>query len=528
MATGTYYSKHSGISYDWLKRNKPSLILLLGGFVFGIDAGIISGTVKFIQSTFALSDIQLGLIVSSPSLGAILALIFAGKFADKFGRKTTFITIASLYVVSAVMSVIAYDFYSLFFARALGGAAFCSLGMTSMYIGEISLPEERGKLVTGNTITLGLGFCFAYLANYLLVINLSNSSLLFSPEHIWRLMFAVELIPAVIWLVLIFSIPESPRWLAIKGAFDEGKEILVRYYGESLAHQRMTEIRQNLAKYNSLTFSEQLKVLFSKRMSKVLIIGVMLGVFQSTSGMSAIAYYTPMMLEQVGVGSESAFLQAALIGVFNVIATIFAIYWVDRLGRRPLLIVGMIVLLACNLVAFKAFDSAEYVINSEGLSKVEHILDTQPLLTHEGATFSNDTEFKDFIFATSSLDRSQLLLVMDQIIEAFVSINPYVIIGALVIFNATFSISLGPIMWVLFSEISPNAVRTVSIPIFACMTSVSAYVVSTAFPWQLNNWGASYTFLSYGCSCLLGLVFIYFTIPETKNKTLEQIEEELI
>ncbi len=499
-----------------------AFIVALGGFVFGLDAAIISGTVRYISAEFMLSDLQVGTVVSAPSLGAILALCVAGKVADRFGRKLTIISIAALYVISAVGSALATSYEMLVAFRFIGGLAFSSLSLASMYIGEIAPNHLRGKLVTANQLNIVIGLSAAYFINFYLVENASEAMYLLSNQGIWRTMLGSEVIPALLWLGLVCIIPESPRWLISKGHHDKAVTVLNKLHEEADAKQVFESITANIANSPQVLFKQQFKLLLSPAYNRALFIGITIAVVQGVTGMNAILFYAPTVFEQVGFGVNAAFQQALYIGLTSLAFTVIAVMLIDRLGRRPLMLIGLTLAVLSHLTCWYGFNSANYRVDAEAITAMSQSFDSAPLASIEGVTYTSDTEFKAAL--ATVYDENTLRWHQAEIIEKSISINPLLILAGILGFIAAFHISIGPIMWVLFSEIFPNSVRSAAIPIAAMVTSISSYLIQQFFPWQLANLGAASTFLMYAVFGLLGLVVISFTLPETKDKAIEEIE----
>lgn len=503
-----------------------ALIVALGGFVFGLDAAIISGTVRYIASEFSLSDIEIGTVVGAPSLGAILALFFAGKVADSWGRKNTLLAIAVLYVISATGSALATGFWSLTLARMLGGLAFCSLSLASMYIGEVAPAHLRGKLVSCNQLNIVIGLSAAYFINYYLVLNASEASPWLNSSTIWRIMLGSELIPAVAWAVMLLGVPESPRWLVMKGKHQRAQRVLnLLYKDKAQAQSVFNEIRSNLSGDSDLPFKQQVIQLFTPKMRRVMALGLTVAVVQGATGMNAILFYAPTVFEQIGFGVNASFQQALYIGLTGLVFTIFALLLIDRVGRRPLMIAGLIAAIFSHGLCWFAFNKAHYEISPATIVELEQQIDVSPLEDNMGRRFSSDTEFKDFLAQHYPAD--ELRLNVGHIIESAISINPLMVLIGILGFIAAFHISLGPIMWVLFSEIFPNSLRSAAVPFFALITSISSYLVQQFFPWQLARFGAADTFMMYAGIGLIGLLFTHRLLPETKGKSIEQLEHLL-
>ncbi|MGL6259464.1 sugar porter family MFS transporter [Vibrio sp. WXL103] len=504
---------------------KYALIVAFGGFVFGLDAAIISGTVRYISVEFGLTDLQIGTVVSAPSLGAIIALLFAGKIADAYGRKNTLLLIAALYVVSALGSALAPNFEVLVAARFLGGLAFSSLSLASMYIGEVAPSRLRGKLVSANQFNIVIGLSGAYFINYYLVVNATDSIYLLSSAGIWRTMLGSELIPAFVWLGLLCTVPESPRWLIAKGREDEAKAVLKNLNKEEEVTPLFNEIKSSLQTTDALSFGNQVKTLLTNKYRTALIIGVAIAIIQGATGMNAILFYAPTVFEQVGFSGDIAFQQSLYIGLTSIVFTLVAIAFIDKLGRRPLLLIGLACALVSHLTCWYGFNSAQFVLTEADLVTLSASLDVSVLEPMKGITYLTDVEFKEALAAIYPL--SEYRLHEGLIIETAISVNPYLVLFGILGFIAAFHISIGPIMWVLFSEIFPNSIRSAAIPTAAIVTSITSYFIQQFFPWQLANLGAANTFLIYAAFSGIGLLLIMKLLPETKDKSIEEIEELL-
>ena len=502
-------------------------IIVMSGFVFGVDAGIISGTVKFIRAEFGLTSLQIGTVVSAPAFGAIIALIFSGSLVDKIGRKNMMIVIAAFYLVSAIASTFATNYTVLVLARMLGGMSFCCLSIAAMYIGELAPSDQRGKFVASNQVMIGTGFFVAYLINYACVLLLDESSLLFSTENVWRTMFASEIPVVILWIVTLYKLPESPRWLMKKGHKQQAQAIIAEVTPADKVAAVVQEIEENLAQAkDNIPLKAQFKTLASSSMSKIVVIGVGLALVQSFSGMGAVSYYSPMIFEQVGLGEDSAFFQTTLLGLLSILFAMIAMKLVDKTGRRALLLVGLGVIALSHATIWYGFSSAKYEINEASLVTLSQTVDVAPLQSLIGSEFETDRELKDAIQPLYT--EREMTLHEGDFIQAFIQVKAYMIVVAIFAFKAAFFFSIGPIMWVVFSEITPNSIRSVAIPTFGLVASLSAFFVQRFFPWQLETFGAANTFLSYAVCSAIGILIVALILPETKNKSIEEIESLLV
>ena len=510
-----------------------TLIASLGGFIFGFDASVISGTVNFLVNEFQLSNLQLGFVFSAPTLGAIIAILCAGYLSDKYGRRSLLRVIAFLYLISAIASAMAPNYELLVLARFVGGLAFCSLMIAPMYIAEISQPEKRGKMVSINQLNIVVGFSAAYFANYYLLQASQAPSELISQlgidSNTWRWMLGLEILPALIWFILLLFIPRSPRWLALKHQDEEAELVLKKLHGTDAAHsfkEEIAEIRESLNnKDTSLTAS--LKFLFSSKMRFALTIGIIVGIAQQITGINAVFFYAPSIFEQSGVGTNAAFAQAILVGLINVVFTIVAMYFIDKWGRKPLLIAGLTgVVISMGCISY-GFGQATYKLDSSSLTELEMKHPNIPSLREtEGITFNSDVEFKNQLIQI--LGKEDFNSIQSDVLSAASKMNSVLILVGILGFVASFAVSLGPVMWVMFSEIFPNHIRGIAISFVGVINSIVSFCVTLVFPWELANLGAAIVFFIYGAFALIALILVFKLFPETKGKTLEELEAELI
>ncbi len=514
-------------------------IVTLGGFIFGLDVALISGTLDFIKAEFNLTEIEKGLAASASAWGALVALPLASVVSERFGRKRALIMVAALYIVSAVTSTIAMSFVSLCMARFLGGLAFSSLSLASMYIGETSPSHLRGKLVSINQINIAIGLLAAYLINYLILRSASSGSelsiALGLDRYTWRWMLGVEIIPSCIWLGLLFLIPESPRWLIYKSRVSDAKSVLLSLLStsgdksamEQSVEQKIESIQSSInnegVKSSSLS---QIKTLFTPRLRKVLLLGVSIALAQQITGINAIKYYAPSLFEQLGVGKDSAFMSAIWVGVASLSATLLSLAFIDRVGRRPIAIGGITMMTIALGFCSWGFKSATYTVDKEAISQMQSIPNVSALEALEGEIYYSDIEFKDALKGV--LGEQEAHKHLSLILQKTASMPSMLILICVLIFVAAYNFSLGPIMWVLLSEIVPNSLRSGVIPLFALLTSVVSAFAQNLFPWQLDVLGAGNTFLIFFGFGVVGLTLLYCNLVETKNKTIEQIEAELV
>ncbi len=447
-----------------------ALIVALGGFLMGFDVSVISGVVRFVELEFELSPLQLGWVVSSLSLTASVGMLASGPLSDRLGRRPVLQIAAVLFALSALASAVAPDYVTLVVARMLGGFGVgAALIVAPMYIAEMSPPATRGRFVSFNQLNIVVGISAAFFSNYL-ILTLGESGAAWTQtlrlgEWNWRWMLGIETLPAVAYLFALSLVPESPRWLAMRGRDVEATKVLGRVAGAD-AGAVLREVKESVAAEARLGQTSW-RALLHPSLRLVMTIGIVVGILQQVSGINAVFFYAPMIFERSGIGANAAFMQAALVGLVNLVFTVVAMAVIDRFGRRPLLVFGLSGIAACMLLLAWAFGAGD-------------------------------------------------------------SANPRLILVAIMGFVASFAVSLGPVMWVLFSELFPNRVRGVAISFVGLVNSATAFLVTLVFPWQLQSMGSATTFLLYGLFALAGLVFVLRVIPETKGRSLEELEAVLV
>lgn len=436
-----------------------ALTVALGGFLLGFDATVISGVVPFIKEYFSLDgasgDLKLGFAVSSLGWGAMAGNAIAGPLSDRFGRRRVLLGTALLFVMSSLLAASATSFASFVAARIVGGLAVGgAILIAPMYIAEIAPAEKRGSLVSLNQLMIVIGISASFFSNYFL---------LESGEHNWRYMLGVQMVPALLYFALLWFVPESPRWLLLKGRDEAALQVLRRVAGEQQAQENLQQIQRSLT---TKSVSRGFRGLLDSRVRLIMIIALGLAFFQQITGINAIFYYLPTIFAQAGGGVNDAFRQAVMVGLVNVAMTFVAIWLIDKLGRKPLLIVG-IAGMALSLFAISwAFSQESY--------------------------------------------------------------NARLVLIAIIGFVASFAISLGPVMWVLLSEIFPNEQRAAAISVAGFWNALTSASVTMIFPWALSTLGSGGTFLAFGLFATAALLFVVLLVPETKGRTLEQLENDLM
>jgi MFS transporter, SP family, arabinose:H+ symporter len=447
-----------------------ALIVALGGFLMGFDVSVVSGIVRFVEAEFALGPLQLGWVVSSLSLTAAAGMLASGPLSDRLGRRPVLQIAAVLFALSAVASALAPDYATLVVARMLGGFGVgAALIVAPMYIAEMAPPASRGRFVSFNQLNIVVGISAAFFSNYL-ILTLGESGAGWSEalrlgEWNWRWMLGIEALPALAYLIALSRVPESPRWLAMRGRDVEATAVLGRVAGDAAAAV-LGEVKASIAAEARLGPTSW-RALLHPSLRLVMIIGIVIGILQQITGINAVFFYAPMIFEKSGIGTNAAFMQAALVGLVNLAFTVVAMAMIDRFGRRPLLAFGLSGIAACMLLLAWGFSAGD------------------------GA-------------------------------------NPRIILVAILGFVASFAVSLGPVMWVLFSELFPNRVRGVAISFVGLVNSATAFLVTLVFPWQLQTLGSSTTFLVYGLFAIAGLALVMRILPETKGRSLEELETALV
>ena len=458
----------------------------LGGLLFGFDTAVISGTFGFVQRQFALSDLQVGWFGSSALTGCIVGAAIAGTLGDRLGRKPILIVSGLLFFLSALFSAIPPSFVILIAARIVGGVG---VGMASvlapLYITEFVPPRLRGRLVALYQLSIVIGILVAYLSNWLL-LSFSQPSLLAAGgtgvwhwlfvAEVWRGMFGAEMVPAALFVVLLLGVPESPRWLAKENRDAAAYHILARVGGRESAGRQLAEIKDALAQEEG-TLAE----LFRPGLRVALLVGVGLSFFGQLTGVNIVIYYGPTVLQHAGFGKIGAFQFQVGFGITNLVFTIIALALIDHLGRRPLLLGGMTVVVLTLAVTGILF-------------------------------FYGDPQI-----VPSPVGQDSLML-------ANPTVGPWIAL-VLAVYMACVALSICAVIWVLTPEIFPNRVRGRAMSI-ATLTNWGTNAVSAfLFPWFVATYGMHTGFLTFAVICFVGTAFFWRLVPETKGRSLEEIEQ---
>jgi MFS family permease len=511
-----------------------SLIVALGGFLLGFDSAVISGATPFYKATFQLvsGSWLIGFSVSAIIAGAILGNIIAGPLADRFGRKIILSTTALLFGLCALGTASSHSISLFILARLIGGLGVgMAILVAPMYIAEIAPKKLRGTLVTFNQLNIVLGISIAFFTNYYIQGAVSD------PDMKWRWMLGIGIIPATAYFVLLFFVPSSPRWLIQKGRDEEGKKIIARVNGAEQSETVYSEIKESLA-LGQTKEEASWKEVFSKKMTTVMLIGLGIAFFQQITGINAIFYYAPMIFEMAGGGKDAAFVQAAILGTTNLVMTIVSMMLIDRLGRKPLLIIGSIGIVASLSIAGGAFIDATYKIKSESIAAIEQEVRSgekyadQASAIVTGLTIMADKEYGSetafFSEVKANIGAANYNHFKELILKNSITIHSILVLIGLIMYVASFAISLGPVMWALLSEIFPNRLRGVAISIVGFWNSIVSFSVTSVFPVQLEHLGSGLTFFIFAAFGFLTLLFVLKYVPETKGKSLEELEKSLV
>lgn len=493
-----------------------SLIVALGGFLLGFDSAVISGAVKGITVYFEMTELMLGFAVGCVVFGAMAGNIVAGPMADKFGRKKVLIVVAALFTISASWSAMATGYTEFIIARIIGGIGIGgAILIAPIYIAEIAPPKLRGSLVSFNQLNIVIGISVAYFSNYFLV-NMEGES--------WRWMLGVEAIPALIYFLTLWTVPRSPRWLILKlNKVELAQKTLQKIGGDAYAEVTIAEIQRGIDKKEE---KGKLSDIFKSKYATIMIIALGIAFFQQITGINAVFYYAPTIFEQAGGSTDSSFLQAIVVGLTNLVFTLVAIWLIDRLGRKPLLLIGTTFMTIALLMAAMAFNNATYDFNETTLSKIENTEIKNALIDLKGKSF--DSQAALFTEIEPKLKKEQFLDFKRNQMTNLIQINATLVLIAILLYVASFAISLGPVMWTLLSEIFPNKIKGIAISVVGFFNSLVSFSVTQVFPWELSALGPTATFGIYALLSFCAILFVYKFVIETKGKTLEEVEELLI
>ena len=447
-----------------------SVVAALGGFLFGYDTAVISGTIAQVTEQFRLDALQQGWYVGCALVGSIIGVLFAGILSDKFGRKFTMILSAILFSTSAIGCAVSVDFNQLVVYRIIGGVGIGVVSIISpLYISELAVAQYRGRLVSLYQLAVTIGFLGAYLVNYqLLGYSTSNPdivtgwwSLIFVTE-VWRGMLGMEILPAVLFFIIIFFIPESPRWLILKGREEKATNILERIYTSS--KDALFQLAETKSVLSSESKSEW-KLLLQPGIRKAVIIGVCIAMLGQFMGVNAVLYYGPSIFENAGLsGGDSLFYQV-LVGLVNTLTTVLALVIIDKIGRKKLVYYGVSGMVISLILIATYFIYGE----SWGISSIFLLV-----------------FFLFYVFCCA--------------------------------------VSICAVVFVLLSEMYPTRVRGFAMSIAGFALWIGTYLIGQLTPWMLQNLTPAGTFILFAIMCVPYMLIVWKLVPETTGKSLEEIE----
>ncbi|WP_270539158.1 sugar porter family MFS transporter [Bacteroides zhangwenhongii] len=447
-----------------------SVVAALGGFLFGYDTAVISGTIAQVTQLFQLDALQQGWYVGCALVGSIIGVLFAGILSDKLGRKLTMVISAILFSASALGCALCTDFTQLVVYRIIGGVGIGVVSIVSpLYISEVSVAQYRGRLVSLYQLAVTVGFLGAYLVNYQLLAWSESGALLGAPllnkifiTEVWRGMLGMETLPAILFFIIIFFIPESPRWLIVRGQERKAVNILERIYNS------ITEATSQLKETQSVLTAEtssEWSLLMKPGILKAVIIGVCIAVLGQFMGVNAVLYYGPSIFENAGLsGGDSLFYQV-LVGLVNTLTTILALVIIDKVGRKKLVyygVSGMVV----SLILIGLY----------------------------------------FLFG-ETLNVSSLFLLVFFLFYVFCC-----------------AVSICAVVFVLLSEMYPTKVRGLAMSIAGFALWIGTYLIGQLTPWMLQNLTPAGTFFLFALMCVPYMLIVWKLVPETTGKSLEEIE----
>jgi len=380
------------------------------------------------------------------------------------------------------------------------------LVLAPTYIAEISTPESRGKLVSIQQLNIVLGFFAAFLSNYYLNKLYTGGGSFMTEDTVWRWMLGVEMLP--------FS----------QNRHAEGKEVLQRLHGAEVAERESNTIINSI---NEDVSKEKVQIgeLFKPALRFILLVGITIGILQQVTGINAIYFYATSIFKQTGIGTDAAFSSGVLLSGTSVVFTLVAMYLIDRMGRRPLLLIGIAGIAISLLLCAYSFNQATYRLDANDVASIEG-LDASKLSGITGQLYTSDVAFKNVM--KNALGNQAYKKQEGAIIEAAIDMNATLVLMGILGFIACFAFSLGPVMWVMLSEMYPTKYRGLAIGFIGFINSFSSWVVQQIFPWELSNLGNAMSFLIFGLIASVGFFILLKILPETKGKSLEQLEKELV
>ncbi|MEL1265438.1 sugar porter family MFS transporter [Pseudoxanthomonas putridarboris] len=451
-----------------------SCVATIGGFLFGFDSGVINGTVDGLKQTFQSSSAGIGFEVASMLLGCAVGAFFAGRLADRWGRRAVLIISAALFLVSAIGAGAAHSSLVFIAARVLGGFAVGAASvMSPAYIAEVASARYRGRLATVQQIAIISGLFCAFLSNYLLArMAGASTEALWLGQAAWRWMFWMQAAPSLLFFVLLLAIPESPRYLVVKGRTADALAVLTRLYGNDEAQAKLGEIEASLSQDQHRPRLSDLINRATGRIRPIVWIGVGLATFQQLVGINVVFYYGAVLWQAVGFSENDALLINVLSGALSIGACLVALVLIDRIGRKPLLWIG-----------------------SVGMAVSLALVTTA--------------------FASASLDAAGKLALSDAMgLLALVAANIYVVF---------FNMSWGPVMWVMLGEMFPNQIRGSGLAVAGAAQWTSNFAITVTFPILLAGIGLAGAYGIYTVAAIVSVFFVLRYVYETKGKELEQM-----
>lgn len=428
-----------------------AILASFGGLLSGFDTGVISGALLYINQSFEMNSLYSGLLVSSVSIGAVVGALLNGVLIDKIGRRKVMLLTAGVFIIGSVLCCFSRNIVELILSRMFIG---CAVGVVSfagpLYLSEISTKEKRGEIVSFHQLAITLGILFSYFVNYFCA-NL---------VHSWRIMFLLGAVPAIVLFFAMFVLKDTPRWYVAKNKIDKARLVLQKIDKSQDADLEIENIKKTLSNNNE-------KIKFEKRLLIPFVIGIGIMFAQIATGINAIIYYAPTIFKMVGFSSNQDVLFATIfIGLINFLMTFVAIALVDKIGRKPLLYIGLVGMLV-NLLLLSFSFAFDY---------------------------------------------------------AFVK---YIAVIACALYIVSFSMSLGPVALLINAEIFPLKYRGAAMSIGIVSNFVFNFIVTGLFPISLDKLGGSITFLIFAIICVISLLFVYYVVPETKDVSLEEIENRM-
>ena len=462
-----------------MKENKGFIFLIcvvatIGGFLFGFDSGVINGTVDGLKAAFNSDSVATGFNVASMLLGCAIGAFMAGSLADKLGRKTILIITAVLFIVSAYGSGISVTSFEFVIYRIIGGFAVGAASVLApAYISEIAPAKYRGTLSSIQQVAIISGLFSAFVSNYYLAdIAGVSTAILWMDFEAWRWMFWIELIPAFVFLLALFFIPESPRFLVLKQRNESALKVLKRLYGDDYAQGKLTEIENSFAQDKHEPKFTDLLNKKTGGVRKVVWVGLGLATLQQLVGINIVFYYGAVLWQAVGFSESDALLINILSGGVSIAACLLVMYYIDKVGRKPLLMlgsIGMTITLSILVISFMSAD----------------------------------------------IDESGDLILGSMGVVALISANAYVFF---------FNLSWGPVMWVLLGEMFPNQVRGLGLAVSGFTQWTANFAITMMFPIMLASIGLAATYSFYALCAGLSIIFVLKFVSETKGKELEQMD----